>query len=121
MVSQISWTSPRTWVSGEVVTAALLNVHLRDNLLVARYVLTSSSAALSALDGNNNRTITSGVALQDGCTIEAYFIDGFSNRVHLVPSYWNGSTIFFDPDNQSTAGQTFTTGTTVFYKIIVGG
>lgn len=29
----MAWTNPRTWVSGEVVTAALLNTHLRDNLL----------------------------------------------------------------------------------------
>lgn len=29
----MSWSAPRTWVAGEVVTAALLNAHLRDNLL----------------------------------------------------------------------------------------
>lgn len=28
----MAWTSPRTWVAGETVTAALLNTHLRDNL-----------------------------------------------------------------------------------------
>lgn len=28
----MAWTAPRTWVVGEVVTAALLNTHLRDNL-----------------------------------------------------------------------------------------
>jgi hypothetical protein len=27
------WTAPRTWVTGEVVTAALLNTHVRDNLV----------------------------------------------------------------------------------------
>lgn len=27
-----TWTAPRTWISGEIVTAALLNSHLRDNL-----------------------------------------------------------------------------------------
>lgn len=27
-----SWTNPRTWVSGELVTAVLMNIHLRDNL-----------------------------------------------------------------------------------------
>jgi len=26
------WTTPRTWVSGEVVTAAEMNAHVRDNL-----------------------------------------------------------------------------------------
>ena len=29
----MAWTAPRTWVTGEVVTAALLNTHLRDNLV----------------------------------------------------------------------------------------
>lgn len=29
----MAWTSPRTWITGEVLTAALLNLHLRDNLL----------------------------------------------------------------------------------------
>ena len=28
----MAWTTPRTWVAGETVTAALLNTHLRDNL-----------------------------------------------------------------------------------------
>jgi hypothetical protein len=28
----MAWTNPRTWVTGEVVTSSLLNVHLRDNL-----------------------------------------------------------------------------------------
>lgn len=27
-----TWTTPRTWATGEIVTAALLNAHLRDNL-----------------------------------------------------------------------------------------
>lgn len=29
----MSWTTPRTWVGGELVTAALMNVHVRDNEL----------------------------------------------------------------------------------------
>lgn len=29
----MAWTSPRTWVAGETVTAALMNTHVRDNLL----------------------------------------------------------------------------------------
>ena len=28
----MAWTAPRTWVTGEVVTAALMNTHVRDNL-----------------------------------------------------------------------------------------
>lgn len=28
----MAWTTPRTWVAGELVTAAMLNTHLRDDL-----------------------------------------------------------------------------------------
>jgi hypothetical protein len=28
----MAWTAPRTWVTGEVVTASQMNTHLRDNL-----------------------------------------------------------------------------------------
>lgn len=28
----MAWTSPRTWVAAETVTAALMNTHVRDNL-----------------------------------------------------------------------------------------
>jgi hypothetical protein len=28
----VAWTAPRTWVAGEVPTAAILNAHIRDNL-----------------------------------------------------------------------------------------
>lgn len=27
------WTTPRTWVAGEIVTASMMNVHVRDNLV----------------------------------------------------------------------------------------
>ena len=43
----MAWTAPRTWVSGELVTAALLNVQLRDNL-----------SALSTFVGGQNLTNT---------------------------------------------------------------
>ena len=29
----MSWTAPRTWVTSEVISAALMNTHIRDNLL----------------------------------------------------------------------------------------
>ena len=28
----MAWTTPRTWVAGELVTAAMMNAHVRDNL-----------------------------------------------------------------------------------------
>lgn len=32
----MSWTAPRTWIAGEVVTASQINTNLRDNLKVGR-------------------------------------------------------------------------------------
>lgn len=48
------WTAPRTWTTGELVTAALLNEQLRDNLLA----LTPPAAGTYTGDGTTNRTIT---------------------------------------------------------------
>lgn len=31
----MAWTAPRTWTDGELVTAAIMNPHVRDNLLAA--------------------------------------------------------------------------------------
>ena len=44
----MAWTAPRTWVAEEVVTAALLNTHLRDNLLA----LSTHAHSGSAGDGS---------------------------------------------------------------------
>lgn len=44
----MGWTSPRTWVSGEILTAALLNVHLRDNMLGANTTVTNGASVNAA-------------------------------------------------------------------------
>ena len=40
-----SWTTPRTWVTGEVVSAGQLNTHVRDNLTYLYNALTSLDAS----------------------------------------------------------------------------
>ena len=54
----MSWTNPRTWVAGELVTAALLNTHLRDNLsaLKASY---GTSFPASPIDGQEHILVDS--------------------------------------------------------------
>lgn len=54
------WTAPRTWTDGEVVTAAMVNAHLRDNLNVLKTTRDSagrisalSAATLADLSGAN--------------------------------------------------------------------
>lgn len=53
----MAWTTPRTWVTSEVVTAALMNTHLRDNLnylknqVAAHFMLSAASVIPSATSG----------------------------------------------------------------------
>lgn len=44
-----TWTTPRTWVAGELVTAALLNTHIRDN----ENTLRAGGLALSSQAAND--------------------------------------------------------------------
>ena len=45
----MGWTSPRTWVASEVVTAALLNQHVRDNLNALNgYVLKTADESVTS-------------------------------------------------------------------------
>lgn len=53
----MAWTAPRTWVAGEIVTAALMNTHVRDDL---RY--------LKGLDG--------AVAIEDDLTVDNLITSG---------------------------------------------
>lgn len=52
----MAWTAPRTWVTGEVVTASQLNTHLRDNLNSTEHRL-----AYKASD----ESVTSSTTVQD--------------------------------------------------------
>lgn len=56
----MAWTSPRTWVAGELVTEAHLNAQIRDNQLILKTPLDSngkitaiSSTYFASLDGSN--------------------------------------------------------------------
>lgn len=55
----MAWTTPRTWVALETVTAALLNTHLRDNLNAlgtwTSYTPTWTAASVNPTIGNGTR------------------------------------------------------------------
>lgn len=53
----MSWTSPRTWVSSELVTSSLLNTHLRDNLLA---IFPGGESWTSVAHAGGNFTVPSG-------------------------------------------------------------
>jgi len=78
-----TWTAPRTWATDELVTAALLNTHLRDNLdalksppsasyLSTADVQTLTSNSWANLDANFALTITpSGTQVMAGINLIA--------------------------------------------------
>ncbi len=52
----MAWTTPRTWVVGELVTASLMNAHVRDNL---NYLLAGRANDVAHDTGSSTTTSTS--------------------------------------------------------------
>ena len=61
----MAWTTPRTWVADELVTATIMNTHVRDNLT---YLLTSRSNNVAASTAQASTSSTSYVAV-DGTNL----------------------------------------------------
>lgn len=70
----MAWTSPRTWIAGESLTAALLNTHLRDNMLVTEAALATGggyfvgAAAKSITERKPKQAVTSGTTTTSSTT-----------------------------------------------------
>jgi len=70
----MAWTTPRTWVTGEVVTASIMNTHIRDNL---RYI--------KGLDGAvqiDDNIVFPGAQTVDGTDISAHVADADAHFTH---------------------------------------
>ncbi len=50
----MAWTAPRTWVTGETVTAALMNAHIRDNFLETSAATVTTAGDLAYADAANS-------------------------------------------------------------------
>lgn len=82
----MSWTTPRTWVTAELVSASLLNTHLRDNLL-ALYSRTVNFLVVPDISNAVSPGIAaSGIVLLNG-------VDSFGEAHFSVPAnYVSGMT-----------------------------
>jgi hypothetical protein len=87
----MTWTTPRTWVATETVTASLLNTHLRDNLSDLQTRLTGASSSFT-LTSAGSVNITIGNAVQaNGWKLLSEKFAWF--RIHLTfgtTSAWAG-------------------------------
>lgn len=45
----MAWTTPRTWVAGELVKEGDLNLHIRDNMLVLATAIDTATGKIVAL------------------------------------------------------------------------
>ncbi len=50
----MAWTAPRTWVTGETVTAALMNAHIRDNFLETSAATVTTAGDMVYADAANS-------------------------------------------------------------------
>jgi hypothetical protein len=120
----MAWTAPRTWVSGELVTAALFNTHIRDNLSAldgGRSAITSQAAgdviyATSSTQLGRIAPSTSGNVLTSNGSIwtsaEATgnaYVGSVSGRLTLTSGtpvttadVTGAATLYFTPHNGAT-------------------
>lgn len=133
----MAWTTPRTWVTNELVTATLMNAHVRDNLAylltpnsfqarVGSGTYTTSSTSVVSVDAAFNETITTYgghvLLLAQGCmsittpgtyTATLYFdIDGTDREMWICRS--NVATtvdgffsVFYLEENLAAGSHTF--------------
>ncbi len=50
----MAWTAPRTWVTGETVTAALMNAHISDNFLETSAATVTTAGDIAFADAANS-------------------------------------------------------------------
>jgi hypothetical protein len=104
----MAWTNPRTWVTGETVTAAIVNPHVRDNLQSGP--IASTVTALNALVTNKS----------DGC--RGYIRVG-SSPYDIVSLVWNLSAGAWQEEDAELVCQVLTDQTTsaTTYTVAAGG
>ena len=102
----MAWTNPRTWAVGELVTAALLNTHLRDNLNsvvpigTLIYRVAAYSAAETAVEGR--WLMANGVAVSRTTYVDLFnYLNGMTPALPFGTG--DGSLTFNLPDLRGRA------------------
>ncbi len=65
----MAWTAPRTWVTAETVTAALMNTHIRDNLLETSAATATTAGDLVYADAANSMGSRVGISSPGGILV----------------------------------------------------
>lgn len=79
----MAWTAPRTWTTGEVVTASIMNTHVRDNMreVWRELAYVEFTAAVTPSVGSFTDVVTSGSITY---TAEPIMVEFYSPKVDLL-------------------------------------
>lgn len=71
----MSWSTPRTWVAGELVTASIMNTHVRDNLLeiakIGAHRCFAHNSGTQVVSAGNTTALTLDSELYDSGTMHS--------------------------------------------------
>jgi hypothetical protein len=116
----MAWTTPRTYVTGEVTTAAQLNTHVRDNMKelwreVAYAERTSNLSVTATTEVSANTIVTAGsyTPVVGGELTEVEF---FCPQAQAAGGITMSFAFFVNGSSQGICGQTSTAGTPVFLR-----
>jgi hypothetical protein len=97
----MAWTTPRTYVSGEILTAAILNTHVRDNenALLGPFWFYIDGQSIrpdltSGCDAPTDQTTTASNPLIMGCGFSGT-ADNYAQFKIPFPKSWNAGTVTF--------------------------
>lgn len=96
----MSWTTPRTWVAGELVTAAELNTHIRDDLSWLRsagdwtYIGASGAPAYQNGWTSINAPAASYKRIGNWVCVRGYLANGTAGTTMFTMPYWPTLRIF---------------------------
>lgn len=109
----MAWTTPRTWSFGELVTAALLNTHIRDNLNILKTSVANDgklafnpkcyNTTLSSISNSTTPTLiaswtvpanelATGNMIDFPCLVDVFNNTGSSQNVTFT-AYYGGTTV----------------------------
>lgn len=102
-----TWTMPRTWATGEIVTAVMLNAHLRDNL---DYLKARPTSVVSDFDGTVASTTSTSFTDLSGMSVNITTSGSSKLRIDASGSANSGGTgvacyvtVLVDGTNQGNA------------------
>ena len=84
----MAWTAPTTWTTGQIVTAALMNTHVRDNLNVTAPAVMTTQGDIIYASGANTPARLAKPGTPDGEVLT--FASGASAPSWAAPSGGGG-------------------------------